>query len=192
MTDKIILTDIDGVVLDWETQFHQWMNMRGHNIVKNGVYYMDEAYDLSTIRAEQYLADFNTSAYIIGLSTFRDAVSGIASLKDAGYRFIAITSIGDDYYTSKLRTINLEDHFGKDAFIEIHCIGENKEPLLKKYKDISNFWIEDSPKNAELGVELGYTTFLFNHLHNQYYINDKVIRIDKWKEISETILNATW
>ena len=192
MTDKIILTDIDGVILDWETQFHKWMNARGHNIVKKGIYHMDEAYALSIDRAEQYLNDFNTSAYIIGLPTFRDAVSGIATLKDAGYRFIAITSVGENSYTDKLRKINLEEHFGKDTFVEIHCIGENKLPLLANYTDTSNFWIEDSPKNADIGVDLGYKTFLLNHPHNQFYKNGSVIRVDNWGEICKTILETTW
>lgn len=188
MNTNIILTDIDGVVLDWETQFHKWMETRGYNLTKKGVYYMDEAYSLPKERAIRYLEDFNTSAYISGLPTFRDSISGIATLKDNGYRFIAITSVGSDFYTDKLRRINLEEHFGKDTFVEIHCIGENKRTYLEKYRNIGNYWIEDSPKNAEIGVELGINTFLMNHSHNQYYDNDKVIRVDNWKQICEYIL----
>lgn len=190
--EKIILTDIDGVVLDWEIQFHNWMKERGHSIVRYDVYDIGETYSMAYNKAESLVEDFNTSAYVIDLPSFRDAISGIASLRDGGYSFIAITSIGDNYHTDMLRRINLENCFGKNVFREIHCINENKRPLLEKYKDISDFWIEDTPKNAEIGIEIGYKTFLFNHLHNQFYMNDKVIRVDKWKEISETILNATW
>ena len=30
MQEKIILTDIDGVMLDWEFAFHSWMDVHGH------------------------------------------------------------------------------------------------------------------------------------------------------------------
>ena len=32
--DKIILTDIDGVVLDWEEGFNVWMQHHGHNLTE--------------------------------------------------------------------------------------------------------------------------------------------------------------
>ena len=30
LEDKIILTDADGVLLDWESAFHKWMESHGH------------------------------------------------------------------------------------------------------------------------------------------------------------------
>lgn len=192
MNEKIILTDIDGVVLNWETQFRLWMSDRGYNVVNNNQYDIHQLYDIAYHKAEQYCNDFNTSAYIIDLPEFRDAVTGISVLKEAGYRFIGITSIGDNHYTEKLRKINLEEKFGKDTFIEVHCINENKIPLLKSYTDISKFWIEDTPKNAEIGANLGYNTFLIDHLYNEYYKNDNIVRVNNWKEICDIILYTTW
>lgn len=192
MKDKIILTDIDGVVLNWESQFHKWMKARGHDIVNYARYDISETYSMAYHKAEEYTRDFNTSGYIMELPTFRDSLSGIAILKDAGYKFIAITSVGDDYYTDKLRRVNLENLFGADTFVELHCINANKKPLLQQYRPISDFWIEDTEHNAELGVELGYTTFLFNHLYNQNYQNSSVIRVNSWREVCKTIIGTTW
>ena len=35
---KVILTDIDGVVLDWETSFYEWMSNKGYDAKNAGVY----------------------------------------------------------------------------------------------------------------------------------------------------------
>ena len=60
--EKIILTDIDGVVLDWEIQFHNWMKERRHNIVRYDVYDNSETYSMAYNKAESLVEDFNTHA----------------------------------------------------------------------------------------------------------------------------------
>lgn len=184
MTEKnIILTDIDGVVLNWETQFHYWMNCRGYNQVKNGVYNINDAYGISYEKSIEYLNSFNTSAYIIDLPPFRDSLSGIASLKERGYKFIGITAVGEDYYSKLLRKINLDNLFGKDTFVDLICVEKDKKPHIEKYSEESVCWIEDSPKNAEIGCQFGLKTFLMTHLHNEYYTNRNIHRVTNWKEI---------
>ena len=44
---KIILTDCDGVLLNWEDAFHQWMQDQGLIVKHRGVYEMEIAYDIS-------------------------------------------------------------------------------------------------------------------------------------------------
>ena len=46
MSDKIIITDCDGVLLDWETAFHKWMESHGHVLVAHGMYDICEQYGM--------------------------------------------------------------------------------------------------------------------------------------------------
>lgn len=188
--EKIILTDCDGVILNWESQFHSWMNARGYNITKNSVYEIHDTYGIAQHRAEKCIEEFNTSAYIIGLPAFRDALSGVATLKERGYRFIAITSVGDNPYTEILRKINLENLFGKDTFLEVHCLSESKgkKSTLDKFNNSGLPWIEDLPKNAKLGADLGLNTFLIDHPYNQYFEDDRITRVQNWKHICEILI----
>lgn len=187
--EKLILTDCDGVILNWESQFHKWMNDRGYNIVKHGLYEIHDCYDIAEDRAKRYVEEFNTSAYLIDLPAFRDALSGIATLKERGYRFIAITSVGKNYHTEILRKINLENLFGKDTFLELHCVetSEHKRKHLESYKDSGLYWIEDLPKNALMGADLGLTSLLINHLYNENFDDERIYRVHNWKHICEII-----
>lgn len=188
--EKIILTDCDGVILNWESQFHLWMSDRGYNITKNSVYEIHDTYDIAQDRAIQCIEEFNTSAYIVGLPSFRDAISGVARLKEHGYKFIAITSVGDNPYTDLLRKINLENIFGSETFLEIHCLSEaqGKRSTLEKFKNSGLPWVEDLPKNAKLGSELGLNTFLIDHPYNQYFEDETITRVQNWEHICEILI----
>jgi FMN phosphatase YigB (HAD superfamily) len=190
MNDKIILTDIDGVVLNWESHFHTWMANRGYNLSKSGTYHINETYNISYQKSRELIYDFNTSAYMIDIPPFRDAISGIAKLKENGYKFIAITSVGDDYNTKRLRSINLSDYFGRNTFIEITCIGEgkSKQPYLEKYKDCGFYWIEDLPKNALYGLNVGLKSLLMKHSYNNDFNDAGIIKVDNWAQICQIIL----
>lgn len=188
MKQKIILTDVDGVCLYWEQHFHKWMNARGHNVVKPGIYEMHDTYDITRDRADRFISDFNTSSYMIDIPPFRDAISGIGKLKENGYKFIAITSVGGDYNTERLRKVNLEDHFGKNTFVEIHCIEGNKKQYLEPYRDSGLYWIEDLGKNALLGAEMGLNTFILDHPYNRDCNGENITRVNTWKEICDIVL----
>lgn len=189
MHDKIILTDIDGVCLNWEAHFHFWMEQRGYKKVSTGIYSITDNYDIVRDRAEQLLNEFNTSAYMIAVPPLNDAVSGISTLFNAGYRFIGITSIGIDPYTSILRKINLDEVFGKDVFLEVHCVSEDKRPILSRFKDSKLYWIEDLPSNALLGLELGLTPILMTHEYNKWFTNPKVRRVNNWQDITKIMID---
>ena len=164
------------------------MKNRGYNVIKQGIYDVHESYDCSQDRAEELVYEFNTSSYMIDVPPFRDAISGIGKLKENGFRFIAITSVGGDYNTERLRKINLEDHFGKNTFIDVICIDGDKRKYLEPYKDSGLFWLEDLEKNAKLGLELGLKPLLMDHQYNKTCNIDGIIRVNNWTDICNIIL----
>ena len=75
MKTKIILTDIDGVVLDWEESFVIWMEHLGHTLVDGYQYKygVDKRFGISKGISDQLVRQFNASAAIGFLPPLRDA-----------------------------------------------------------------------------------------------------------------------
>lgn len=195
MKSKVILTDIDGVMLDWEQAFHHWIVDQGHILDSRGMseWDIDIRYGLSQDQGRRMVEIFNQSAVIGFLPAFRDAQHYVSRLVAEGYRFIAITSMGTDPYAVKLRKRNLEELFGRDAFLNIHClpIQADKREILEYYrKDYQGaVWIEDKPENADLGARLHYDAILMEHQHNRHADGafTGVTMMSDWKTIYEYI-----
>jgi FMN phosphatase YigB (HAD superfamily) len=186
--DKLILTDVDGVLLDWESAFHDWMESQGFE--RNGIatYDMHVAYGQKKAHIKALIREFNNSAWMCCLEPLRDAVEGVATLALKGYRFGAITSLSLDPYAARLRKQNLMMHFG-DVFDFVTCLdtGADKDEALAPFKDSGLFWIEDKPENAALGANLGLTSLLVAHPHNADFTCEGVKSVDNWAQIVEII-----
>ena len=191
---KVILTDIDGVVLDWETSFYEWMSNKGYDAKNAGVYNMDAVFEMRHDKAKALIKEFNNSSWMRFLQPLRDARSGIAKLVEEGYTFHAITSISLDPNTKELRQQNLDNVFGKGVFTKLVCLdtGADKDEALEEYRDSGLYWIEDKTINANLGVRLGLKTILINHKHNidDSELDSSVQRVGKWTEIVDIVVNC--
>ena len=188
---KLILTDVDGVMLDWETGFHDWMETKG--FVRNAIasYDMHIVYNQRKEHVKELVREYNNSAWMCCLKPLRDAVDGVKMLADAGYRFGAITSLSLDPYAGQLREENLKMHFG-DVFEFVTCLdtGADKDEALLPYKGSGMWWLEDKPSNAQLGADLGLKSLLVRHEHNGYFDSDGVTKVDNWAQIANLIIKS--
>lgn len=59
--NKIILTDCDGVLMDWERSFDQWMinNNYSINIEYENSYNMAKKYNISEVKKRELVKYFN-------------------------------------------------------------------------------------------------------------------------------------
>jgi hypothetical protein len=189
---KIILTDCDGVLLDWEGAFHNWMSEHGYETVAEGMYDIGEQYGLLKVEAKKLIKIFNESAWMGYLKAFRDARSGVAKLYEHGYRFHCITSLSLDQKAHRLRQYNLENVFGKGTFKELVCLdtGADKDEALVKYKDRGLRWSEDKTEKAECGLKYGLKPILIGHNHNEGSVSKDVIRLMDWNAITTHILET--
>ena len=75
MSKKVIVTDCDGVLLDWEEGFGVWMEHNGHNMVPDGklIYNIAERYGMDAVTGKQMVKQFNQSAAMGFLPPLRDA-----------------------------------------------------------------------------------------------------------------------
>ena len=192
MKDKVILTDCDGVLLDWSYAFSQWMSRHGYE-ARPGFesnYAMAKRYDLAIPEAKRLIRMFNESATIRKLPPLRDAIKYVKKLhEEHGYIFHAITSLSNDQYAQHLRTKNLIELFGPTVFekyVYLDC-GADKDEALYKYKDTECWWIEDKIANAEEGEKVGLRSLLMNHDHNRDY-EGPIEKVYSWRDIYNRIL----
>lgn len=194
--EKIILTDCDGVILDWEFAFQNWMEHRGHYPVEGHKlhYSIRQKFNLKTdSTGDQVIKNFNESAAIGFLPPLRDAQYYVKLLHEKHqYQFVALTSLSLDPYAKELRTKNLNKLFGEDCFKEVICLDtgadkfEDLAVLAKKYPKA--FWLEDKPENVDAGIDAGLTGILIEHGHNMYYDGNATV-CKNWEDVYNIIVN---
>jgi hypothetical protein len=192
MNKKIILTDADGVLLDWEYAFDVYLQTHGFNKVDGGhlKYDIGKRYGIEREQGKKLIKIFNESAAIGFLPPLRDAMFYVKRLhEEHGYVFHCITSLSKDQNAQELRRMNLQKLFGKTAFEKFVFLdtGADKDGELKPYEGKGLWWIEDKIVNCQVGQELGLKPLLMEHGHNMDYEDPNIPRVKNWREIYELI-----
>lgn len=187
--NKVILTDCDGVLMNWEQPFNDWMIGNGHSIHPDYAtsYNMAKRYNIDEDTKSNLVKYFNESSRIGFLPPLRDSIKYVRKLhEEHGYVFHMITSLSKDPFAGKLRIENTERLFGKTAFEKYVFlnVGEDKDDALEPYADSNLLWIEDKHENAESGDRFGLDSILIAHDHNK---DSYFARYDDWKELYESI-----
>jgi beta-phosphoglucomutase-like phosphatase (HAD superfamily) len=189
---KLILTDADGVLLDWEWAFNVWMQEHGFEEVPGSKlnYDMSMRYGIPKEQVKKLIRLFNESAAIGFLPALRDAMYYVKRLhEEHGFRFHCITSLSLDPNAQKLREMNLNKLFGTSAFERIVCLdtGADKEEALEEYEGTGCYWLEDKPENAIAGYRAGLRSLLVEHGHNMHHYHEGITTVKNWKEIYQLI-----
>jgi hypothetical protein len=194
--DRLILTDCDGVLMNWEYAFSVWMKKMGYttqvNSTESSTYDMALRYGIDSKEKDLLIRHFNTSSAIGYLPPLRDAMYYMDLLhRKHGYVFHMITSLSLDPMAQDLRESNTRKLFGDTAFekfIYTDC-GENKDEVLAPYKDSGLYWLEDKIENAQLGLDLGLESILIEHSYN---MNSEICpKMKNWSQIYEYITGET-
>tara|TARA_B100001063_G_scaffold231241_1_gene245188 strand:+ start:223 stop:789 length:567 start_codon:yes stop_codon:yes gene_type:complete len=183
---KYILTDIDGVCLDWQKQFEKFLQF--HHPDK------DPTADPTARRLtlEDEMNQFIGSAWQGFCEPLRDAVDILKKFKKEGYEVHGCTAMGFDPYAIALRKINLETYF-PNVFDKLDTTqtGANltKEDWLSQYRGKDCVWVEDKWINALAGASMGITTFLMKQPYNAHNNDDRIHKVDNWQQIHYYINN---
>jgi len=196
-----ILIDCDGVLMNWNQSFEEWMiTQKGHIIADNTQYPIHHRYDISPREAMDCVAHFNDTQWIKYLDPLPRAVPIIKSLyHDHGIRFVVISSLGGDHYSADHRRHNLYEHFGP-AIKDIHCLPTNvsKMGVLKSFAP-GHIWIEDHVNNAVIGAGVGHKTIIHTHPYNLHEAivafkddtTDNMMGcVSNWRDMEDKILDT--
>ena len=173
--ERLILTDADGCLLDWNTAFEEFAKSYGYERVPGtdysynlGVRFGTDPRDIRNL-----VNEFNNSEEIARLKPIRGAKERIDYFVKHGFRFVVITNLSDRPEAEEYRTQNLIKNFG-DIFDEIICLrpGSDKSYVLLRWEGSGLFWIEDHFKNAEAGYEVGLQSILIGTPYNRHFSTD--------------------
>jgi HAD superfamily hydrolase (TIGR01509 family) len=191
MYSKIIVLDVDGVLLDWLSPFKQWMEGLGYSLQEPHGYNLMEAYSIDKSQLSKLKRHFNDSETIRSLPALPGAKEALMKLKALGYQLCVLTKLSSSLQSQSRRKLNLNDHFGLKLFerINILDVEDSKEYSLKELaSNYPNAWIiEDAPENIALSEKAGLKPILFEHDYN--LTTDCVYRINHWDKIDALIVD---
>lgn len=185
----IILTDCDGVLLNWDGPFDEWLvQRRGFKAPAQRNGRVLSSYNLSHDEIDELVYAFNETANVGFLPPFRDSVQYVKKLhSEHGFVFRVITNIGTNQYSKTLRDKNLRQVFG-NSIDTVTClpIRSDKRVALEPYKDTDLVWVEDNVKNATLGLRLGLRSVLMDH-GKHAGLSPMIPVVKSWKVIHELL-----
>ena len=202
-SNRIILTDVDGVLLEWENHFTQWMLKRSHfdrnrnrvqtyNLLPNkeSEYAMEKRFGIEVWQIEAEIREFNRSAWMGTQPPMPNSVQWIKLLAAEGWTFIPITSQTSDLPAQELRKRRLGELFGKHIFQNYLILetGANKKETLKEFKDTGLYWVEDKWQNAIDGLDVGLKPLLIDHSYNRKFKKRGIKRVKNWKQIRQLLV----
>ena len=201
-SNRIILTDVDGVLLEWEHHFTQWLQLRSY-FDKNGNrnypyklldsnhndYDMSKRFGISKETISQEIREFNRSAWMGTQRPMLESQTWVKLLHAEGWTFVPITSQTSDIPGQALRKKRLGELFGEHVFSNYHILGTgaDKDGALAEFHDTGLYWVEDKPKNALAGLNYGLKPILIDHPYNKEFNHPDIIRVNNWKQIHEIL-----
>ena len=190
-SDRIILTDVDGVLLEWENHFANWMLTKGYQQKpgKEKIYSMDKRYGLTKKKKEELIKEFNNSAWMSTQTPLPESQTWVKLLHAEGWTFIPITSQTADIPAQELRKRRLQELFGGTVFENFFILdtGADKDSALAEFHGTGLWWVEDKPENALLGLEYGLRPLLVDHSYNCKFKHREILRVKDWKDIYKII-----
>ena len=201
-SNRIILTDVDGVLLEWEHHFTKWLQLRSY-FDKNGNrnypyklldsnhndYDMSKRFGISKETISQEIREFNRSAWMGTQRPMLESQTWVKLLHAEGWTFVPITSQTSDIPGQALRKKRLGELFGEHVFSNYHILGTgaDKDGALAEFHDTGLYWVEDKPKNALAGLKYGLKPILIDHPYNKDFNHPDIIRVNNWKQIHEIL-----
>lgn len=187
--NNVIVTDCDGVLLNWEYAFNVWVQQKGYKLIEDyhSHYNVGSRYGLPYDEGFRLVHAFNESAAIGFLPPLRDAMYYVDRLhKEHGFVFHVITSLSKDASAQRLRMDNLRKLFGDTCIERFVCLdtGADKDEALKEYEGSGYLWIEDKWQNYAVGEKLGLDCRLMLHDYNVALAkSNNANTVRNWKDI---------
>ena len=190
-SNRIILTDVDGVLLEWENHFTKWMISRGYKLKDNFVseYNMQKRFEDHNLNIKTEIRELNKSAWMGTQPPMPESQTWVKLLHAEGWTFIPISSQTSDIPAQELRKRRLEELFGEYAFYNFHILetGQDKDDVLAEFHGTGLWWIEDKWTNAYAGLKYGLKPLFVDHPYNREYSHPDITRVNNWQDIHKIV-----
>ena len=191
VSNRIILTDVDGVLLEWEFHFIKWMVSRGYKLKENfkSEYDMQKRFKDNTVDIKSKIREFNRSAWMGTQPPMPNSQTWVKLLHAEGWTFIPISSQTSDIPAQELRKRRLEELFGEYVFYNFHILetGSDKDDVLAEFHGTGLWWVEDKWTNAMAGLKFELKPLFISHSYNQEYNHPDITRVNNWQEIHKIV-----
>lgn len=197
---KVILTDVDGVLLNWESNLLDFLIEKenvSEKVLMNVRKYI-ETFSVTDFKKAfsnnfDLVTDYNNSIYSKSLTPLPDAQDIINNIKNQ-YDIIAITAMGTSKEAISNREENLEKYF-PNAIKEIRFVDLNQSKkdhfidLTKKYGENIICYVDDASYNSQVFHEVNKnaTNFYMNRYREAKIPTGNIKIVDNWYEISDQI-----
>ena len=201
-SNRIILTDVDGVLLEWEHHFTKWMLQRTlfdergaryhpYRLLPNkeNTYEMAERFGITKDQVRKEIREFNRSAWMGTQRPMLNSQTWVKLLAAEGWTFIPITSQTSDKPAQELRKRRLGELFGDHVFVNYHILGTgaDKHSALAEFHGTGLYWVEDKPANALAGLNYGLKPILIDHQYNRDFEHPDITRVNNWQDIHKLV-----
>ena len=155
---KILLTDLDGVYIDWFSGFVSYMKSIGYTATAGvpTIYNMTDIFPMLK-KPWEHIKDFQQSQFYAELKPYEDAKKVYKELYDAGVQIFAITSCGTESETVRMRR-DFIDAQGIFTDAMMLGLGESKLDALRHFN--TGVFIDDLPAMVVDGTKAGHTSLL--------------------------------
>ena len=190
-SNRIILTDVDGVLLEWESHFTKWMVSCGYELKENfkSEYDMQKRFADHNVDIKIKIREFNKSAWMGTQPPMPESQTWVKLLHAEGWTFIPISSQTSDIPAQELRKRRLEELFGEDIFYNFHILetGSDKDSAFAEFHNTGLWWIEDKWTNALAGLKFGLNVLLYDRPYNQDFNHPEITRVNNWQDIHKIV-----
>lgn len=161
--NKTIVLDIDGVVLQWNSQIIPFIHSKGKQVPTDILrsIFTNSFIDFKALNEiiPNFLEEYHSSTFgkLLHLFDPRIPTALVHLKKENHYKFVALTCFSSDSEVSKNRVLNLESYFG-NLFEEIIVLpaGSSKKNSLAdlslKYEIL--LFVDDSMEHYNTSVEI--------------------------------------
>lgn len=196
MNKKILITDVDFVLLDWVVGLKPFLDEKGidseHLDQYRGSTYYPSLSELFFNDNEdqnvKLMKEFNNSSWIEHLPIFQDDSRRHLEKISKKVDIVAVTCLGDGKEQKLMRTNNLIQHY-KDAIKDVICIPvrTSKAPTFANLKNNNDilFYIDDRENHLAEAKSCGIDTLLFKRNEDHAPTESKVVNC--WSEIEKLV-----
>ncbi len=184
--DITLISDVDGVAMDWTQGFVNYMASIGHHALHAN----PSTFGMTDIFPElekpwTHIMDYQHSPFYEQVRAYEDAKETYGRLHDLGAKIVFLSSCGETDFIKTTRENTLNSEFsGKFDDIILLPFGASKLDALSKFKKGSVF-IDDQVHIAQEGVLMGHNSFLRDMPYNSKDSCGQVVRLTEMNQLTE-------